>query len=103
LWDGIHNNDIDNELAAARAKKIPVDTFENKLMRYHNDQCSETTFEKEQYKRFEPLETTGPKEDLVVLRGMNRITDLVAGKSSRPFTYYGFGAGGRVFKEGIQV
>jgi hypothetical protein len=85
LWDKSDEERIDKELALIRDGKLPADTFESKLTRYHNDQ----TLPRES----EPLEQTEPKHDLVVNAGLVRIAQLVTGKSSAYFNHFASGTG----------
>jgi hypothetical protein len=92
LWDKTDEARIDKELAKVRAASDPfaqtnplAEAFEEKLMRYYNDQ----TLPRE----FEPLEQSEPKHDLVVNAGLVRIAQLVTGKSTSYFTYFASGTG----------
>lgn len=92
LWDVSDEPRVDRELAGVRTGKIPVQAFEDKLMRYYNDQTVHYFYE-EPFHKFEPLEQTPPKHDLVVNSGLIRIAQLVTGKSTTYFTYFGSGTG----------
>jgi len=85
LWDQADEQRVDKELAKVREGVIPADSFEQKIMRYYNDQ----TLPRE----FEPLEQSEPKHDLVVNTGLVRIAQLVTGKSTTYFTYFASGTG----------
>jgi hypothetical protein len=85
LWDQRDEERIDKELTKVRMGQIPPDSFEDRLMRYYNDQ----TLPRE----FEPLEQSEPKHDLVVNAGLVRIAQLVTGKSSTYFTFFASGTG----------
>ena len=83
LWDARDEAMIDKLLHNIRIGKNKPDTFENKLMRYYNDQTTD----------IEPLEMTDPKKDLVVNSGLIRIAQLVTGKSNATFNSMASGTG----------
>jgi hypothetical protein len=74
---------VDKMLHKIRNQQIPADTFENKLMRYYNDQSTD----------IEPIIIGEPKTDLVVNNGLIRIAQLVVGKSNAVFNSYASGTG----------
>ena len=92
LWDKTDEARFDKELAGIRAGKIPADSFEQKLMRYYNDQTVHYFYEEPTH-RFEPLDMSEPKHDLVVNSGLVRIAQLVTGRSTAYFTFFASGTG----------
>lgn len=99
LWDKTDEARLDRELAKIRAAHDPItgenplaSSFEEKLMRYYNDQTVHYFYEEPTH-RFEPLEMSDPKKDLVVNSGLVRIAQLVTGRSTAYFTFFASGTG----------